>query len=267
MGDLSMTVQIPGVTYHPRSTWEDPSLPVNQPGVYTPPAHDLDLVDTIVSHYTADDDLIDGDPGEHAEDLPGYLRAIQRDYRNRHSFSIGYSWAVDWLGGVWELRGWEYRPAATGGKKVGGGVNQRSFAVLCLVDGNDPLTVPYAVGAFRRIVAEVEARCARSVHIGSHDEYDWTGCTGDGIRAQIAAGLLRPPTTDPEEPPMTTFYFTIAKPAGPGVPIWYSTDGLTAYRLTPTQARARGNPAAITIPLAEAAKFAYVNTLEFVPAV
>jgi hypothetical protein len=193
---------IPGVTYHPRSSWEDPNLPVYDPPTYVPPRHDLALVDTIVDHYTAADDLIDGDPGEHADDLPGYLRAIQRDYRNRHGFSIGYSWALDWLGGVWELRGWEYRPAATGGLLVGGGVNPRSFAILCLVDGNDPLT-HFAVASHRRIVAEIERRCRRRMRIGPHSEFDPTGCCGDGIRAQIAAGLLRPLTQEDPMPPAT----------------------------------------------------------------
>lgn len=203
---------IDGVTFHPRSTWESPTQPVVWPGVYVPPPHALSLVDTYVFHYTAALDLPDGDPGENADDVPGYLRAINADYYRRHGFSIGYSFALDWLGGVWELRGYTWRPAATGGKLTGRQTfNRYTLAVLCLVDGSDALT-PDAAAAARRLVADAERRCGRQLELGPHSRYDRTACCGDGIRAQLAAGLLDPdpvPTPFPWEDSTVTFLFRV----------------------------------------------------------
>ena len=181
---------IPGVVYHPRSSWQSPGPPVAGPG------WSAASIDTLSLHYTAADDLIDGDPGEHADDLPAYLRAIQRDYLGRKpvGFSIGYSFAVDWLGGVWELRGYDYSAAANRGW------NHRTVAVLCLVDGADPLTNE-AVESVRKILAESNRRVGRELKVRPHSEIGATACPGDGIRRQINSGAFTPwtPTPDPEE--------------------------------------------------------------------
>lgn len=139
MADQSRPTSIPGVeTFHRREAWQDPKMPV------VGPSPTMDQWDTFPLHYTAADNLIDGDPGEHAEDLPAYLRAIQRDYTLNRGYSIGYGFAVDWLGGVWELRGYDIRNAANRGW------NHRTGPVLCLVDGDDPLT-PEALWSVRAL--------------------------------------------------------------------------------------------------------------------
>lgn len=247
---------IDGLTYHPRSTWENPALPVNHPGVYRPPALDLARIDTIVYHYTGSDDLIDGDPGEHASDLPGYLRAIQADYRRRLGFSIGYSWAIDWLGGVWELRGFDYRAAATGGRKstrdgsINPETNRRTLAFLCLVDGSDPLT-PQAARSARLLTAEAERRTGRRLDITAHSDHDYTACCGDGIRHQIATGYL-----DPERAAMELFNLR-AQPS----PL-YARQGHLVTHVSPAQWAALGHPPADRImPKSEARRYTFVGTL------
>ena len=181
---------VPGVeTFHGWSAWVDPRKPI------TGPAANRDLWDTFVLHYTAADDLIDGDPGEHAEDLPAYLRGMQRYYVDSRDYSVGYNFAVDWLGGVWMLRGFGIKCAANRNW------NHRTIAVLCLVDGGDPMTAE-AVASVNAIYAEAERRCGRSMNLVPHSAIGSTSCCGDGIRAQIASGVIRPTLPTPLPPPV-----------------------------------------------------------------
>ena len=189
--DESRPTSIPGVeTFHPREVWEDPALPV------TGPDPTMDQWDTFPLHYTAADDLIDGDPGEHAENLPAYLRAIQRDYKLNRGYSVGYGFAVDWLGGVWELRGYDIKNAANRNW------NHRTGPVLCLVDGADPLTEE-ALWSVRALFREANRRTGRSLNLAGHRDIGATACPGDGIYAQIQSGVITPLTDaelDPEPP-------------------------------------------------------------------
>ena len=184
---------------HARADWQDPKLPV------TGPAIDWTRIDTVVIHYTAADDLIDGDPGEHAENLPGYLRAIQRDYMTHRvpPYSIGYNAAVDWLGGSWQLRGYDLKCAANKGH------NEHTWAILMLVDGNDMAT-EYAAAEVRRLIAQAEVLARRELHIVGHGQLTnpnaATACPGTGLRAQIALGEFSPrwnPAPTPEPIPPT----------------------------------------------------------------
>ena len=101
-------------------------------------------IDTVVIHYTAADDLIDGDVGEDWAGIPAYLRAIQSSYLNRQptGYSVGYNWAVDQRGEVWELRGSDVKCAANRDH------NDHCVAVLVLVDGDDQATPPAAAASF-----------------------------------------------------------------------------------------------------------------------
>lgn len=177
---------------HSRAAWQDPKLPVNGP------AYIAARVDTVVVHYTAADDLIDGDPGEHASGLPAYLRAIQRDYVTSRGYSIGYNVAVDWLGGSWELRGTDYRCAANKGH------NEHTFAILVLVDGNDMAT-EHAAATIRRIIGELERRRGSELAIVGHGQLRnpnaATACPGSGLRAQLALGEFSPRWNPQPEPP------------------------------------------------------------------
>ena len=168
---------------HQREAWQDPRMPV------TGPAFQPARVEAVVIHYTAADNLIDGDPGEHASNLPAYLRAMQRDYVTNRGYSVGYNVAVDWLGGSWEIRGVDFRCAANKGH------NERTFAILVLVDGNDMATTQ-ASAAIRRLVAEVEALCKRTLTIVGHgqlrDPNAATQCPGSGLRSQVALGEFSP---------------------------------------------------------------------------
>lgn len=177
------------MTYHKREDWQDPRYPVFGP------VDNINDNDTVVLHYTAADDLIDGDPGEHAEDLPQYLRNMQYYYVTQRGYSLGYSFAVDWLGGVWQIRGWEFQSAANRGH------NNHTLPILLLVDGDDPAT-SFAVAAVQDLVEQAKIRYGRDLVIVGHQDIGATGCPGAGIQAQIEAGVFEPrpvvpPVVDP----------------------------------------------------------------------
>lgn len=206
---------IPGVkTFHTRESWQDPRFPVFGPA--DNPANN----DTAVLHYTAADDLIDGDPGEHAENLPAYMRAMQYSYVTQRGYSLGYAFAIDWLGGVWQIRGWEYQSAANAGH------NEHTLPILMLVDGADGAT-PEALASARAIIAEAQRRSGRTFSITGHGQLSGaaTACPGAGIRKQIADGLFDPSLVTIPEPPNDEEEIMIAYIAQPpatmtGNPPW-----------------------------------------------
>lgn len=191
---------IPGVqTFHPRESWVDPRYPI------TGPADNPANNDMVVIHYTAADNLIDGDPGEHASNLPAYMRSMQRSYVTNRGYSLGYLFAVDWLGGVWQIRGWDIQSAANKGH------NDHTWPVLVLVDGDDEAT-PEAAASIRAIVAEAQRRAGRPQKISGHRDIGSTTCPGAGLYRQVKDGTFVPTTTPttPTTPPPPVGYERIA---------------------------------------------------------
>lgn len=193
---------IPGVTtYHPREEWQDPKYPVFGP---------LDQAfnnDRVVIHYTAADNLIDGDPGEHADNLPAYMRAMQKSYVINRGYSLGYLFAVDWLGGVWQIRGWEYQSAANEGE------NATTWPILVLVDGDDPAT-EYAARSIRAIVSEAARRAGRAQIIVGHRQIGATSCPGRGLQRQVDDGTFQPSDTpEPEDDDMALIAYYVLPPS------------------------------------------------------
>ena len=186
---------------HPRTLIEQPGYPIHGPLM------NYAAVDTVVIHYTADDELPDGDPGELIEDVAPYLQAINRMYWHKTptGYAIGYNFASDWLGGIWELRGLNYKCAANKDH------NEHTVAVLMLTDGTEPPTEP-ARAAVRELIALVESTVGRQVTILGHDElrdpHHPTGCPGAGnlevlhTPATVQGGQFSPRyTTTPEPEP------------------------------------------------------------------
>lgn len=155
----------------PRSSWQDPKQPVVGPNSLP------QRVDKAVIHYTADDSI--------PKDIPRYLRDMQAAYVRSRGYSLGYNCAVDQAGNVYEIRGFDIRCAANRE------VNESSFAVLLLVDGDDAAS-PQAVASVQRVVAAVQAWCGRGVDVVGHGEVGATACPGVGLRKQIADGLFDP---------------------------------------------------------------------------
>lgn len=226
---MTVGLTIPGVeTVHPREVWE-PNGVDNWYGTWylntygdlrradafhrLPAGLDLSEVEYVATHYTSAIDIPDGDPDEILGGVDG-IRALlartQYDYlanrtggsyrRTRGNtpdgrifpgYHLGYSFAIDWLGGVWEIQGWSFRPAATSGW------NRKALAVLMLTDRADPGS-ELMWRSHRALSREALRRGARIApsRVWSHGWFrertgtgTATGCCGPALEAQIRAGL------------------------------------------------------------------------------
>lgn len=202
-----MTV-IPGVqTVHDRAEWEEDGYRMATSFTRQPPALQLPAVDLEAVHYTAAIDIPDGDLGEFDYQIGPFLAAIQRDYYNNRragsgytrisdgkhfpGYAFGYSFAFDWLGGVWVGRGFDFSPAATSGH------NSHTLAFLMLTDRYDPGT-PLMWQSMRATAREANRRGARIANRPwGHGEFFTntgtgtpTACPGDENLATIHEGLL-----------------------------------------------------------------------------
>lgn len=208
---MTTTVQFEGhpLTLHDWDNWVPPGPAV------TGPAMTWADNTTMALHYTAAVNLIDGDLGEFQYNIPPYLRAIHLDYllhrpqaNGATGYSIGYNWAVDWLGGIWRLRGWDIKCAANKGW------NDQTFACLCLVDGADPLT-DEALRSVRYLHWKGEQLAGHELVQRPHSQLKSdgtlmpfpgtvTGCPGNGIRNQLRVGSTNwrylPPAPAPNPP-------------------------------------------------------------------
>jgi hypothetical protein len=197
------------LTIHPRETWEPTDLRRDTSFTRRPPALRIGNVTRIATHYTAAIDLPDGDPGEILDGIDGIRRllaAAHNDYlRNRTGggytrisdgaffpgYPLGYSFAFDWLGSVWEINGFDYLPAATSGW------NSSTLAFLMLTDRADR-------GSDLMWASHREmARRARDFGAARLEDRPWphrkfrevtgvgtaTACCGDPLVAQIEDGL------------------------------------------------------------------------------
>jgi len=135
----------------------------------------------------------------------GVLRAIQRAHMNNAKegyVDIAYNFAVDHLGNVFELRGWNTQGAANGTTDA----NANYVSVVYLAGPNNPLT-DAAKQAIKSIRAEADKR-----GIGSdnkpHNHFKATSCPGDEVRAfivNLSGGVSAPSTPQPSpvQPPVS----------------------------------------------------------------
>lgn len=165
------------------------------------PKQDMGNVWMPLAHYTAAIDLPDGDLGEFQYQIGPYLRAVNKDYwdnrkgtgittcgTHKPGYAIGYSFAVDWLGGAWELRGFDIFPAATADH------NSYTFPILFLTDRFDPASALMLQTA-RAVWREARRRSGRDDFRNrpkGHRELcgGCTACPGDPIMQQRDLGLL-----------------------------------------------------------------------------
>lgn len=201
------TLTIPGVTtVHPRTVWEPPGYRMDFDFTRTPPLADPSTWDIIACHYSSAIDLPDGDLGEFDYQIAPWLARTTIDYlTNRDDgpyvrrsdgrvfpgYPTGYAWGVDWLGGAWEIRGFDYVPAATAGH------NGHAYPILMITDRYDEAT-PLAWRTFRAIGRECRRRSRRSdfaVRPWGHGEFHAktgigtpTACPGEAVLGQLHAG-------------------------------------------------------------------------------
>jgi hypothetical protein len=215
-------VTIPGVeTFHPRAVWEEVGFRMALDFTKTPGPYKPANVDLAVAHYSGSERTPDGDPGEDPSLIIPWLRAIQRDYYTNRTggnyvrksdgrlfpgYPIGYSFAVDWLGGVWELRGFEFLPAATLEH------NTHTIPVIFITDGATPAS-DLALASARAIWREARRLSGRTTSFyqrplghGEVRQVYGTGtitpCPNSGILDQLHRGLGDLDYDDPPEDDM-----------------------------------------------------------------
>jgi len=192
---------IPGVTtYHPRSAWQENGFRMESDFTSVPGSYQASVIRLGVCHYSSAMDLPDGDIEEFDYQIVPWLRASQRDYYNRHEgsgytrksdgrffpgYPLGYSFAVDWLGGVWELRGFTYRPAATSGH------NHYTLPILMITDRYDPATDLQwrSARAVWRQTKYLSNRTDFANRPLGHGELNATQCPGTALLDQLHLGL------------------------------------------------------------------------------
>lgn len=164
-----------------RESWQDPKLPVTGPAM--PP---LTQYTDVAIHYTSATKI--------PANIDAYHRAMQADYEKSRGFSLGYTGSADMFGVSREIRGLDFRPAATRT------ANGYALAILVLVDGAEEAS-PEACAEVRRLIGWFESLAGRHLNIRPHSAYVPTGCPGDGLRAQIESGVFSPRWVDPSVPP------------------------------------------------------------------
>lgn len=194
---MTVGLTIPDVpVVHPRESWVDPCYPI------TGPAQNLANVIQPVAHYSAAANTPDGDIGEFDYQIAPWLRAVNRDYwtnrrtdappkiicgRTLPGYAVGYLFAIDWLGGAWELRGFDIRAAANAP------TNAWTAPLIFITDGATPAS-ELAWATARAIGREFRRRSGRADFVNSFVPHKRlpgaaTACCGAGITAQIDAGM------------------------------------------------------------------------------
>lgn len=214
---MTMTVVYQGVTItiHERRDWEPDGYPVQaqyrfrlDPTTGRPIPGSGYLNSTAIwprripsnithqaVHYTADETVPDGDDGETVQNVKTYLQAMQISYARHRAYSLGYSWMVDWLGGIWVIRGTDVKCAAHAP------ANDYADAILVLVDGSGKAS-DLAAHSIRYLVHRAEQETRRMQFVVGHKELNGaaTACPGAGLMDQIKAGVFYPRPDKPVEP-------------------------------------------------------------------
>lgn len=115
-----------------------------------------------------------------ADDVARFLRGVQSYHIDSKGWNdIAYSFAVDPLGRIWELRGWGVAGAHTEGH------NTTSMAVFFTVGVGDPITPAMVNGAEQLMIEGLNRGYSNSL-VRPHSDVRQTSCPGDGLRAYLA---------------------------------------------------------------------------------
>lgn len=157
------------------SDWELPKMEVASHT--TSPPLPWDTIDKIAFHYTGGD-TVNRDTAKHLQDSQSYYARVR-------GYSLGYNCAIDQDGVVWEIRGERFKCAANKGR------NDETFAILMLVDGQNPANAAMTAAA-RWMVTQIRNRSLNHISIVGHNDIGSTQCPGLGISEQIRLGVFEP---------------------------------------------------------------------------
>jgi hypothetical protein len=155
----------------PRYVW----LPKGEP--FSGPRFEPARIEHIVIHYIG--------TAKAPKDSGRWMLQTHRDTMSRTpGYSHMYNAHVGLDGTTWEGRGVEYRNAANGSK-----TNPTTWSIVIGVDGQNPAN-PNQIAGTRKLIQAVRQHLGRNIGIIPHRQIGATQCPGEGITAQIAAGVF-----------------------------------------------------------------------------
>lgn len=179
------------VTIRPRSSWHpDPSRGFSRSLVAS-------QVTGVVLHYPGSAQPV----GAASADR---VALLLRSYRRYHIVyrgwpDIGYCYAVDQAGRVWQCAG--DKVAAHSATDVDRTANHTNIGILLVVGNTEPLSDALEA-SLRALIAQLRGRFSRISRVRGHSQVAGasTGCPGNAARRLIATGDL----LDPRKAPSTT---------------------------------------------------------------
>jgi LysM repeat protein len=155
-------------------------------------------INEMTVHYTGASRVNTG-----REQIAARIKTTERYHmsRDKNMSGIGYNFAIDKWGRIWELRGWTFQNAANGTNS-----NRTSFSVVCLVGVEDNALNNEMIKSLQWLYGEARRRFNRVLIIKGHQEHKATACPGSAIMALIRSGRIQesvapdPPITKPLAP-------------------------------------------------------------------
>jgi len=128
-----------------------------------------------------------------------FLQGIQRFHQNTQGWpDIAYSWCVDSMGTIWELRGWDRAQAATLNW------NWSSHSIFLPLGGNQAPTDAQIAGC-QTVIAEHNRKYGNGFVRGHQDAPNSTSCPGPVVLPMVRAGKFTPAATPtPTRPNLPT---------------------------------------------------------------
>jgi hypothetical protein len=111
------------------------------------------------------------------------LRTIDGFHRRKGWGGIGYNFAVDHQGRVYEARGRDIIGVHASGS------NTANFGI-CFIGNSDKKVTPKAVAAIAKLVENLQNAAGKNLKVQGHRDVNSTGCPGSKLYTEIKAGTF-----------------------------------------------------------------------------
>jgi hypothetical protein len=111
------------------------------------------------------------------------LRTIDGFHRRKGWGGIGYNFAVDHQGRVYEARGRDIIGVHASGS------NTANFGI-CFIGNSDKKLTPKAVAAIAKLVENLQNAAGKNLKVQGHRDVNSTGCPGSKLYTEIQAGTF-----------------------------------------------------------------------------
>jgi hypothetical protein len=115
--------------------------------------------------------------------VAGILRTIDKFHRSKGWGGIGYNFAVDHAGRVYEARGRDIIGVHASGS------NTANFGI-CFIGNSDKKVSDKAVAAIAKLVENLQNASGKKLKVQGHRDVNSTGCPGSKLYTEITAGTF-----------------------------------------------------------------------------